>query len=542
MTAGAGPQRPAPLSAASSRTHSQAHPQAQRRSPSQQEPKPQPLLLECVVAAAIGALQTLAFVHTAAWPLQLLAVAWLAWRVARRRPRGAGLIGLAFGTAWLGAGTWWLYISLHRYGGLAAWLAVLAVALLCSLLSLYLAFAMAAFARWRRSRAAPDALLFGALWLLAELARGVIFTGFPWVASGYAQVDSPLAGYAPWVGVYGIGFITAALAAWVALRRPATLRAWLVPGTGIAVVLLAGELAGAIGHTVPSGRLSVTLLQGNVPQDEKFAAEHLAETMAWTTAHLLAARGDLVVAPETVIPLLPEQLDPQDWQPLLRPFQQGRQAAILGLPLGNERVGYTNSAAGISAATIDLPGGYYRYDKHHLVPFGEFIPFGFHWFTRLMNIPLGDFNRGARDQPSFAVRGERVAPNICYEDLFGEELAARFVDARSAPTIFANLSNIAWFGQTSAVEQHLQISRMRTLEFERPMLRATNTGATVVIDHRGRVTASIAPYTQGVVDGVVEGRRGLTPYARWAGPFGLWPAWLLGAALVLNAVRRGARP
>ncbi|HEX7437084.1 MAG TPA: apolipoprotein N-acyltransferase, partial [Caldimonas sp.] len=304
----------------------------------------------------------------------------------------------------------------------------------------------------------------------------------------------------------------------------------------------AGEFAGAAKFTEASGHLEVTLLQGNVPQDEKFAAEHLPATLAWTSEQLLGARGDLVVAPETVIPLLPDQLDPQYWMPLLRHFQVGSQAAILGLPLGNEESGYTNSAAGISAATARLPGGFFRYDKHHLVPFGEFIPFGFHWFTRMMNIPLGDFNRGPLAAPSFEVGDERIAPNICYEDLFGEELATRFGDAATAPTIFANISNIAWFGRTIAVDQHLQISRMRTLEFERPMLRATNTGATAVIDHGGRVTAALAPYTRGAVEGVVEGRRGLTPFARWAGSFGLGPAWLLGAAIALATLRRGERP
>jgi len=160
----------------------------------------------------------------------------------------------------------------------------------------------------------------------------------------------------------------------------------------------------------------------------------------------------------------------------------------------------------------------------------------------MMNIPLGDFNRGPLAAPSFAVRSERVAPNICYEDLFGEELATRFTDAAAAPTMFANISNIAWFGRTIAIDQHLQISRMRTLEFERPMLRATNTGATAVIDHRGRVTAALAPHTQGVLDAVVEGRVGLTPFARWAGHLGLWPAWLLALGVVALAFRQRPRP
>ena len=480
-----------------------------------------------LAATALGALQTLAYVHTAAWPLPLATVALLAVLAARSSVGGAAAIGLAYGTAWLGAGTWWLYVSLHDYGGLPAWMAVAAVAGLSAFLSLYLAAAAALFVRWRHGTPGRDALLFAALWLLAELARGVIFTGFPWLASGYAQVDSPLAALAPWIGVYGIGAVGTGFAAWLGLALAR--RRGGVPAIAFAVMLVATALLGPGDHTTPAGSLSVTLLQGNVPQDEKFEQTAIPEQLAWAGMQLLAARGDLVVGPETLIPVLPYQLDPVWWQGLVDHFRQGRQAALIGLPLGDERVGYTNSVAGLSAATRDAADGWYRYDKHHLVPFGEFVPTGFHWFTQLMNIPLGDFDRGPVGEPSFAFHGQRIAPNICYEDLFGEELAARFVDAAQAPTLFANLSNIGWFGDTIAIDQHLQISRMRALEFQRPMIRATNTGATVAIDHTGRVIASRPRFTQGTLEAAVEGRSGSTPFAWWAARFGLWP--LLGLAL-----------
>ena len=175
----------------------------------------------------------------------------------------------------------------------------------------------------------------------------------------------------------------------------------------------------------------------------------------------------------------------------------------------------------------------YRYDKWHLVPFGEFIPRGFRWFTDLMNIPLGDFARGVLNPPSFAAAGQRVAPNICYEDLFGEELARRFVDEALAPTVLANVSNMGWFGDSSAIVQHLNISRLRALELQRPLIRATNTGATAVVDHRGQVRAELAPHTRGVLLSSVQGREGLTPYARWAAHAGLWPLWALGLLLSL---------
>jgi apolipoprotein N-acyltransferase len=496
------------------------------------------LALDLLLAALLGAVHSLAFVHTGAWPLQLAIVAALAWRVASASAGRAAGIGLVFGTAWLGAGTWWLFISLHTYGGLPAWLAVVAIAALSAFLSLYLAAALAAFARWRSGRAGPDALLFGAGWLLAELARGVIFTGFPWIASGYAHVDGPLAALAPWIGVYGMGFVGAVLAAWLALGWRGGRRTRAAPVAALALVLAAGALLGPGRFSQPNGTLTVTLLQGNVAQDEKFASAAMPQALDWTLKNLLAARGQLVVAPETVIPLLPSQLDPAYWSALVDHYRHGPQAVLLGLPLGEPEVGYTNSAAGISAATTTLPNGFYRYDKHHLVPFGEFIPFGFRWFTELMNIPLGDFNRGPVGPASFAFRGQRIGANICYEDLFGEELAARFEVDANAPTIFANISNIGWFGDTIAIDQHLQISRMRALEFQRPMLRATNTGATVVIDHTGRVTAALPRFTQGALDATVEGRTGLTPFAWWAARVDLWPLWALAALIVALSARR----
>jgi len=482
--------------------------------------------MEPLLVAALGALQTLACVHTGLWPLPLLCAAVLAWRLDAATPRRAAWLGWCYGTAWLCAGTWWLFISMHRYGGLPAPLAAAAVFALSAALSLYLAATCAAYARWR-SGGAGDVLLFAAAWLLAELARGVIFTGFPWAASGYGHVDGPLAPLAPWLGVYGMGAVMAAAAAALARLRH---RAWGAAAGVAALVAVGALLPGQF--TRPAGTLSVTLLQSNVQQDEKFAADRMPEALAWVAQALTAARTDLVVGPETVVPLLPVQLKdfaPGYWEGLQAHFARPDRAALVGIPLGDHDPGYTNSVVGLSA------GPAYRYDKHHLVPFGEFIPRGFRWFTELMNIPLGDFLRGVPSAPSFPVGGQRVAPNICYEDLFGEELALRFADPAAAPTLLANISNIAWFGDSIAIAQHLQISRLRTLELQRPMLRATNTGATAFIDHRGVVTASLAPHTRGVLVGNVQGRDGVTPFAWWAARLGLWPLWVAGAGVMLAA-------
>ncbi len=490
----------------------------------------QPLspVFDLFVAGSLGALQTASFVYTDTWWMQLLCVGLLAWRVSVATSRRAAALGLVFGTAWIGAGTWWLFVSMHRYGDLPGWMAALAVLALSLALSVYLAAAMFAFARWRSGRPPADAALFAALWLLAELARGVIFTGFPWVASGYAHVDSPLAKLAPWIGVYGVGAVGAFLVAWVAVARPVVGPRRLAAIALAAVALgLIHSNTGPVHFSRPTGTLQVSLLQGNVPQEEKFATAHQAAALEWHLTQMLEATTDLVVAPETAVPFLPEQM-PQGFMDGLRRRFSANTYALFGVPLGDEKTGYTNSVIGFA------PGRQpYRYDKVHLVPFGEFIPAGFKWFTQMMNIPLGDFDRGTLDAPSFIVKGERVAPNVCYEDLFGEELAVRFRNQDRAPTMFANLSNIGWFGDTIAVEQHLNISRMRSLEFQRPMLRATNTGATVIIDHRGHVVQNLKPYTRSVLQGQAQGREGMTPFAWWASRFGLWPLGLLAAGTLL---------
>jgi apolipoprotein N-acyltransferase len=490
---------------------------------------------EAPLALVLGAVQTLAFVHTAwAWALPILTTAWLVWRLDGVRPGQAALLAWCYGTAWLCAGVWWLFISMNRYGPLSAPLAAGAVLALSGALSLYMAAAAAAYVRWRRGRAG-DAALFAALWLLAELARGVVFTGFPWAAAGYAQIDSPLVALAPWVGVYGIGAAAAygaAAGVWLLRTRGRVASPMLAL---VALVLGAGALAD--GWSQPAGSLSVQLLQTNVSQDEKFAADRMPDALAWTASALRAGTAELMVAPETAVPLLPAQLEevvPGYWEALREHFGVPGRQALVGVPLGDFDRGYTNSVVGLSAATE------YRYDKFHLVPFGEFVPWGFRWFTEVLNFPLGDFNRGVRRPPSFAVGAQRVAPNICYEDLFGEELAQRFGAPGTAPTVMANVSNIGWFGPSAITVQHLNISRMRTREFERPMLRATNTGATAIIDHRGRVVAELPAYTRGVLSGRVEGRSGLTPFARWAAWAGLWPLVGLAVGVCLWARRRPA--
>jgi apolipoprotein N-acyltransferase len=478
--------------------------------------------------------------------LQLLSLATLAW-LAQQAPswQRAALLGWIFATAWLTGTFWWLFISMQIYGGLPAVLAAFAVLALAAFLGAYYAAACAVFAALHRPNRLLHGLVFASLWLLAELLRVTWFTGFPWGAGGYAHVDGPLSFLAPQIGVHGIGFVAALLAfALSLLPRKGTLRSWRYWATiaGAAGLLAACNMvAFPEPAAVNQPRLSVALLQGNIPQDEKFqGGTGIPVALDWYGRQLRDTTASLVVAPETAIPMLPQQLPSGYFQALVARFAQGQQAALVGVPLGNMSEGHTNSVIGLKPGADVV----YRFDKHHLVPFGEFIPPLFRWFTEMMNIPLGDFNRGPLGQSPFEWQGQRLAPNICYEDLFGEELGVQFADPARAPTIFVNVSNIAWFGNTVAIDQHMHISRMRALEFERPMIRATNTGATVIIDHRGRVTHSLPRHTRGVLAAEVEGRTAITFYAWWVSRAGLWPLWLLALAAVAVAawrLRAGAR-
>ena len=474
------------------------------------------------------------------WWLQLPALAVLVALLDRSpSPLSAAALGLVFATAWMCGTFWWLFISMYTYGGLAAPLAALAVLALAAFVALYYAAACAAWRAWGQGHWLWRALVFAALWLLAELCRGQWLTGFPWGAVGYSHLDGPLASLAPLAGVYGMSFVAALLAALLALslRAPAPWRAGAVVLLSLAVLAWA-PWTPAQGWSRSAGALDVALLQGNIPQDEKFQpGTGVPVALQWYGERLQDSRASLVIAPETALPMLPQQLPAGYLDAVRKPFAEGTRAALVGIPLGSFAEGYTNSVQGWVPGVVQS----YQYDKHHLVPFGEFIPPLFRWFTDLMRIPLGDFNRGTIGQPSLAWQGQRIAPNICYEDLFGEELGARFRRPEEAPTILANFSNIGWFGNSVAIDQHLHISRLRALEFSRPMVRATNTGATAIIDHEGRVAQQLERLTRGVLEGPVDGREGTTPYAWWVSRAGLWPLWGLGLLLAALAWRHARR-
>ena len=466
------------------------------------------------LALTAGGLNVFSFAPFHWWPIQIGTLAFFFLALAAQSSvQRSILIGWAFSFAWLAAGFHWLYISMHRYGNLPSWMAASAVALLAAALALHVALMMGLATRLRLRHAVSLPLtmlvLLPSCWLLAEWLRGWVLTGFPWIASGYAHTASPLAGFAPIIGVYGIAGVTAVLAGCLALipqKKSAALLALLILAAGIGLK--------NIDWTMPHGqKISVRLLQGNIPQEMKFAQDQILNTLTLYHDLIRAQPADLIATPETALPLLSRQLPP-DYLPRIAKYSADSKSHIaLGIAVSDGPLQYANSLIGFSPRGDSQA---YRYDKHHLVPFGEFIPAGARWFVDMMRIPLGDFTRGDPLQEPFAVKDQLVLPNICYEDLFGEEianqLAAAYFSGTPPATMLLNVSNIAWFGDSVALPQHLQISQMRALETGRPMLRATNTGATAVIDPKGKVLAQLEPFTRGVLAGPVQGYSGWTPY------------------------------
>jgi apolipoprotein N-acyltransferase len=464
---------------------------------------------------AAGLCSVFAFAPFGLWPVQFFAQAWLFYAASQASTlKRTLLLGWAYGFGCFAFGVYWPYVSMHDYGGMSPPLAALAVVLFSLLLGVFSGIAVVSGnwlrRRWQASHNVSFLAIFPATWMLSEWLRDWILTGFPWLATGYAHTSGPLAGFAPVFGVFGISWIAAIIAGCIALcpeqRRSLALALLL---------LVAGFGLKTIAWTHPSGHaISVRLLQGNVPQDEKFDSAHLSDTLAMYDTMLRAKPADLIATPETAIAELP-QLLPSNYMARLVAFAKQTQSNLaLGIVMSDSPSDYTNSVIDLSPQLA--PTNLYRYDKHHLVPFGEFVPYGFHWFVQLLQIPLGDMTSGTPLQAPFPVKDQWVLPNICYEDLFGEEIAAEIGDAyksgKPQATILLNVSNMAWFGQWLAVPQHLQTSQMRALETGRTALRATNTGATAVISPKGEVLAELKPYTRDTLEATVQGYSGLTPY------------------------------
>ena len=524
-----------------------------------------------LAALAAGGLQALSFAPgpLPAWSLpfvQIVALTILAHQVfCAGGARRAAWRGWLFGFALFLVGVYWLTISMHQFGGLPLPLAVAALVLFAAAMGLYaaLAAALTALVCGRRGGVAEraprqvlNAAIWASAWTLCEWLRTTLFTGFPWLNIGYAHAEGMFTGWAPMVGVHGLAWLAAFSSGAIALMA----RAKDTPhdraaAAAIALALGGGLLGIAWTHIAwvrsEGAPMIVRLVQTGTPQSQKFDPARFQAVLdkdlrlAGLPPKAPADAPALVVLPETAMPAFQDNIPEAVWE-RWRAVARGLDVPILmGMPLRRatpEGERLTNGAlvvvpADTGRATPDLA---WHYDKRHLVPFGEFVPPGFRWFVDAMHIPLGDFDRGAARQPPLQAGSQHFAVDICYEDTFGAEIAAsvRPGPSGNSPGVLVNLSNLAWFGNTWALRQHLWIARLRALETGRPMIRATNTGVTAAIDPLGRVRAALDPQSPGVLDVEIQGTQGLTPYVRWGDAPIL--AWTL-ACLLLGLWRRGAR-
>ena len=437
-----------------------------------------PPMLATLAALLLGVATVFSFAPFGAsfLPVLTLAGLFVLWQRAGSARR-AGALGFAFGLGLFAAGVSWVYVALSTFGGMPAPIAAIGTAGFCAYLALFPALAGWFAVRTTKPDSVARLIVAAAAWTVSEWLRGWLLSGFGWLAIGYAQLTAPLAGYAPIGGVLLPGLFLALTAAW--LTHAVTSidpyrRRTLVGAVAVAIVWLCGYALARVDWSHPVGEpTTVSLVQGNVEQDVKFEPSYREKTFAIYAGLVAKSRGRLIVLPESALPMFADEVPPEYVEELRRAAQRNGGDLLLGLfffeppASAEDEERYFNSVVSVGTATTQI------YRKHHLVPFGETIPLKpvFGWFIRnVLAIPLADQTPGAAYQEPFAVAGQRLAVNICYEDAFGGELARRAADA----TLLVNVTNDAWYGHSLAALQHNQIAAMRALETGRPLLRATN--------------------------------------------------------------------
>ncbi len=483
------------------------------------------------LALLAGALLPFAFAPFECWPLAILCPAVLMRLWSGTSARRAALLGFAFGAGTFGAGTWWLYISIRGFGGAPIWLAVALIVVLVLLMASYYALLGGLAVKflpeqgvWRWYVGLP------ALWLLCEWWRGWFLSGFPWFSLGYSQTDTWLSAYAPVVGMYGVSALLLLQAGAVAALWPMRGRSVWITVALLAAVWAGGWGLGRVSWTRPTGAaVPVAILQGAIPQDEKWQEENREPTKElYRQLNDQALGARLIVWPEAAVPELANEIARYLAEIQGRARSRGSDVVMGVVRLGDNGVDYYNSI-------IALTGGVAFYDKRHLVMFAETFPvpaFVRSWL-RLLNLPYSDFAPGSEHQVPLAAGGMHLAPSICYEDAFG---SAQLALVRHSD-LLVNVTNDAWFGRSPARYQHLQISRMRALEAGRYLLRAGNDGVSAIIGPRGELLAVAPEYQRAVLRGTVAARSGLPPYTR----VGNWAVVCLALGALAAAWYRGRR-
>ncbi|MBT8094004.1 MAG: apolipoprotein N-acyltransferase [Gammaproteobacteria bacterium] len=492
--------------------------------------------LSRLIAFVLGAATTLAFAPFGLSLLAPLLILPLLLVSLSASPRDAAAHAFWYGFGLFLTGTYWIYISVHVFGNAALWIALL--------LMVGLALIMAAFvslAGWLMSRLAGGEAWYllpvaPAAWVLVEWLRGWVLTGFPWMAFGYGQIDTAYAGWAPVLGVYGVSFMVVfSMSALIATAMASSPRGRILGAACVVLPWLVGVLLTFVAWTEPTGSpLRVSILQAGVSQDQKWDREHLLPIMQYYQGMTLSVPdSDIVLWPEVAIPALDDQVEPF----LARVESDARrngQTVLLGIL--ERSVGRDVDGRIFNSVLLLGTAQRQRYRKRHLVPFGEYFPVppSVRNWMKMQNLPHSDLAKGDDLQPLLvAANGTRFGVAICYEDAYGAEQLYALPEAG----MLINVSNDGWFGDSIAPHQHLEIARMRSLEFGRPAVRSTNTGISAFIGADGALLEVGKQHEAELMTRNIRAWRGATPYVT----LGNWPIiWLCIVTLAAFWIRNRA--
>jgi apolipoprotein N-acyltransferase len=489
------------------------------------------------VALVAGASLPLSFAPFEWWPVAVVVPALLIWLWDGATPRRAAVLGFWFNFGTFAAGTYWLYISLRLIGHAPIPLALFLMLGLAAIMGAYHALLGWAVAKFLPPRGALRWLVgIPGAWLLVEWWRGWFLSGFGWLSLGYAHTDNWLGALAPVIGQYGLGLLTLVMAGVLVTLLQGTSRERIVAGATFVIIWAVAFSLRGIEWTQPFGRpIEVAVVQGAVPQDKKWTGNVDEIVALYQTRTREAYGADIIFWPESAIPDLANY-----HVNLYREIYQEASARGSALIVGTLRAepdpvtgedDYYNSVLAMDRATTGIEW----HDKHHLVPFVEFVPvpsFVRTWL-KLRDLPYSDFNRGAAQQEPLSASGQKIAAGVCYEDAYGSTL----LPVMDRATMLANVTNDSWFGRSTARYQHLQISRLRAMETGRPMVRAANDGVSAVIGSQGEIVSKAPEYEANVMRARVQPRMGITPYART----GNWPAVCLALVFGLAGAYFGRR-
>ena len=476
-----------------------------------------------------GALLVTAFEPFGWWFISLFSLTLLFYLWQDADPGYSFCLGLAFGYGLFGAGVSWVYVSLNVYGGMPLWMGSIAVLLFAGILAVFIALTGYVAARLVPQGGVKRILILPPVWVSLEWLKSWIFTGFPWLELGYTQTPTWLFGLAPVGGVYLISFAVTVIASLLLITIVSPAKRWQSLSALVLIPAVCWWLNSLSWSTAAGDPLKIGVVQGNVPIERKWQAAYRDQVIARlsSVSHDLRKQqqAELIIWPETALPLYRQQIDDAFWRAITPPGA----ALLTGLADAPE----PNKS--YNAAVLYCDGEQHIYRKRHLVPFGEYIPFRFltDWVLDYLQLPMTDFSSWQGIQQLRCGDSINIGLTICYEDAFGSELRHYAGDA----TLLVNISEDAWFGDSLAPHQRLQMAQMRARELARPLVRSANTGPSVVIDAHGEVQARTEQFVAQTLVRVVQPQQGETPYKRW----GNWIVWLSLVVMMVCAVRLSPR-